>query len=110
MEPANGIFPVFSQLYADEVLPSATPAEAISCERPAHRAYANDAGLFVVTSQAVEQSDEPEEVPAAKIKLTCNVSTDLAAGLYCLAFLAEFFNSTEPGDLRQCADEIETRQ
>jgi hypothetical protein len=110
MEPANGIFPVFSQLYADEVLPSATPAEAISCERPAHRAYANDAGLFVVTPQAAEPLDETEEAPAARITLTCDVPTDLATALYCLAFLTEFFNATGPSDLRRCADEIQVRQ
>jgi len=97
METAN-IFPVFSQLYGDEPLAS---------ERPARKA--NEAGLFVVSVQAISESDEPEETQDAPLKVTGDLATDTPVALQCIAFLAEFFNCLEPGDLRRIADELRVR-
>jgi hypothetical protein len=104
----ESIFPVFSQLHTDDPPVAAVPAEAIPCERTGRKAFANDAGLFVVTGQKTEEpSDEAtDEIAARSLKVTGDVPHDLAAALYCLAFLSEFFAAIEPGDLGKLAEEL----
>jgi hypothetical protein len=108
MDPAN-IFPVFGTLHADDAQ-RALSGEVLPCERPAAKACANDAGLFVVTPQNASQSDDLEVIEDAPLKITGDLAIDTVTLLRSLAFVLEFFNSAKAGDVRRCADYIRDAQ
>jgi hypothetical protein len=98
MDTAN-LFPVFSQLHTDD------PPVPIG-ERPAPKICANEAGLFLVTAQTISEADESEETQDPSLRITGDLPVDTVMELHCMAFLKEFFDSLEPGDLRRIAEEL----
>jgi hypothetical protein len=98
MEAAN-IFPVFSQLHADDAVPTTSP---LTFAPPPRKARANEAGLFLVTPENAAQCKEPNEDQ----EISGETLNDTETAIRALAFLIDFVNSVGTDELRRCADQI----